>query len=422
MPDFNTRKPQETNEPNRLHIQLVANKLRTLLIATKPRILLFANRVRSLLITNRLRTLLIGGGILLLVVTVPFGPLIYSSSRGLGDQLWEAVDVDPTGEIAFELDDAPRTMNADGSNLRGVSGIDSEIDDLAWSPDLKKIVFMRVVDGDPNSASSCSGGSGCIFPTDPEPYQEMVVEYVVSSAGDHRLAGLVYVLQLDNNAGAQGPAWSPDGKEIAFSRQPDRYYAYPCDIYVMNADGSGTPRRLTPQPKLESNSSGFATSELATSESCDTNPAWSPDGRKIAFASSRTGNGDIYVVNASGEKEGANRPQRLTDSPGVDDQPSWSPDGTEIAFARQVDPNKGDNRDIYKVDADGSGETRLAHPRDPEHSPTWSPDGEQIAFVRQGYLGAPAYSSAIYIMESDGSAPVLVRKFPEKDAENLYWR
>jgi Tol biopolymer transport system component len=352
----------------------------------------------------------------LLVVTVPFGPLIYSSSSGLGDQLWEAVDVDPTGEIAFELDDTPRTMNADGSNLRGVSGIYGEIDDLAWSPDLKKIVFMRLVDVDANSAPSCGGDSGCIFPTDPEPYQEMEVEYAVSSGGDH-------LLQLDKNAYARGPAWSPDGKEIAFSRQLGRYYAYRCDIYVMNADGSGTPRRLTPQPKVESNSSGFATRELATSELCDTNPAWSPDGRKIAFASSRTGNGDIYVVNASGEKEDANRLQRLTDSPGVDDQPSWSPDGTEIAFARQVDPNKGVNTDIYKVDADGSREVRLAHPRDPEHSPTWSPDGEQIAFVREGYLAAPAFnSSAIYIMESDGSAPVLVRKFPGKDAENLYWR
>jgi len=54
--------------------------------------------------------------------------------------------------------------------------------------------------------------------------------------------------------------------------------------------------------------------------------------------------------------------------------------------------------------------------------PAWSPDGEQIAFVREGYPGAPAYSSAIYIMDSDGSAPALVRKFPGKDAENLYWR
>ena len=86
MPDFDTREPQEPNEPNRLRIAVIANKLRTLLNATRSRIVLIANRVRSLLIANRLRTLLIGGGTLLfVVVAVPMGPLIYHSS-GLGDQ------------------------------------------------------------------------------------------------------------------------------------------------------------------------------------------------------------------------------------------------------------------------------------------------------------------------------------------------
>jgi hypothetical protein len=75
MPDFDTRESQEPNEPN---------KLRALVSATRPRIVLFANRVRSLLIANRLRALLIGGGSLLfVVVAVPIGLLIYSSS-GLG--------------------------------------------------------------------------------------------------------------------------------------------------------------------------------------------------------------------------------------------------------------------------------------------------------------------------------------------------
>jgi TolB protein len=96
-----------------------------------------------------------------------------------------------------------------------------------------------------------------------------------------------------------------------------------------------------------------------------------------------------------------------------------------MVYSANIDNFYNVNTDIYKMDADGSGETRLAHHRDPEHSPTWSPDGEQIAFVREGDPGAsasPPYSTAIYIMESDGSAPVLVRKFPENEAENLYWR
>ena len=72
MPDFDTRTPREPSGPN---------KLRTHLSATRARIVLIATRVRNLLIANRLRTLSIGGALLLLVVAVPIGLLIYSSSK-----------------------------------------------------------------------------------------------------------------------------------------------------------------------------------------------------------------------------------------------------------------------------------------------------------------------------------------------------
>ena len=98
MPDFDTRKPQEPNEPDRARIRVVANKLRTLLVATRPRIQLIANRLRSLLMAskrrtlsmanalrgslmaNRLRTLLIGGVLLFVVVVVHDGMLIHPFS------------------------------------------------------------------------------------------------------------------------------------------------------------------------------------------------------------------------------------------------------------------------------------------------------------------------------------------------------
>src|SRR5918997_5177286 len=97
MPDFDTRKPQEPNEPSRLRIALIASKLRTLLITGKPRIPLIAHRLRSLLIANKLRSLLIGGVILLFVgVAVTVGLPIYSSS-GIGN--WQQ-----DGQIVFTLD------------------------------------------------------------------------------------------------------------------------------------------------------------------------------------------------------------------------------------------------------------------------------------------------------------------------------
>src|SRR3990170_3729031 len=81
-----------------------------------------------------------------------------------------------------------------------------------------------------------------------------------------------------------------------------------CDIYVMNADGSGQTR-LTNKPEEE---------QL---------PVWSPDGSRIAFISFRDSNTKIYVMNADGSGQA-----RLTDSPAIDGNAVWSPDGSRIAF------------------------------------------------------------------------------------------
>jgi Tol biopolymer transport system component len=132
-------------------------------------------------------------------------------------------------------------------------------------------------------------------------------------------------------------------------------------IYAMNADG-GRQKRL-------SEDKGEPTSARGLFFQVD--PAWSPDGRKIAFASRRAGTLDIYVMNADGTGT-----RRLTSSKARDAHPTWSPDGRRIAFER-------DGIDIYVMRADAGGLRRISGPAASEFQPAWSPDGRFIAYVRR---------------------------------------
>ena len=102
----------------------------------------------------------------------------------------------------------------------------------------------------------------------------------------------------------------------------------------MNADGSGQ---------------GWLTLTAARGR-----PAWSPNGRRIAFASLRDGNSEVYVMNADGSRQ-----RNLTRNPAEDFFPAWSPNGRRIAFASLRDGNS----EVYAMNADGSGQRNLT--RDP---------------------------------------------------------
>jgi Tol biopolymer transport system component len=400
MPDFETRTPQQQDRPNKLRIMLTATKLRIALIAAKLRTLLISNRLRTLLLGGGF--LLVVGGFLLVVVAIPLGLFGKSSSSpelGSSQQKTEptsgcAGDRRSQQPFVLSYQNDLWTMSLDGSDLTSLTSTATESvngepvseSEPAWSPDRKRIAFTR-------SHYGAASGSA-----DPEAQYSI---YVMNPDGSCETQLL--------DANASGPTWSPDGKKIAFSKpRPRSLYS----IYVMNADGSGDPKRLT-------------TEHLAR----DANPAWSPDGKKIAFER----NEDIYIIDCCEDEEGnTNHAKRLTDGPGWDLQPVWSPDGTELAFTH-VDVGTADwggeeirNTDVYKIDAEGSRETRLTHTyssKYPEHDVVWAPSGAQLAFIKGYYTGTDSVNSdTIYLMKSDGSQLTVVKRVPGGYEMDLDWQ
>jgi hypothetical protein len=106
-------------------------------------------------------------------------------------------------------------------------------------------------------------------------------------------------------------------------------------------------------------------------------PTWSPDGSRIAFASNRDGNWNLFVMEADGSWV-----TPLTRGTGSDDQPAWSPDGARIAFESDRD---GDF-DIYLMNSDGSDAVNLTNGPAEDRGPAWSPDGTRIVFSSNGGL------------------------------------
>ena len=115
---------------------------------------------------------------------------------------------------------------------------------------------------------------------------------------------------------------------------------------------------------------------------------------KIAFVSVRDGNREIYLMNADGSGQ-----TNLTNDQAEDDDPAWSPDGSKIAFSS----NRSGTFDIYVMNADGTGVTQVASGAGGNASPRWSPSGTKIAFTsnRDG-------RSHIYVMNADGSAVTML--------------
>jgi DNA-binding winged helix-turn-helix (wHTH) protein/dipeptidyl aminopeptidase/acylaminoacyl peptidase len=164
------------------------------------------------------------------------------------------------------------------------------------------------------------------------------------------------------------------------------------NIYVMNADGSSVVR-------------------LTNGSVADDVPVWSPDGTKILFGSMRDGNLEIYIMNSDGSDQ-----TRLTYNSVVDGGPAhFSPDGQKVVFSRSA-ANEGDayyNFDIYTMNIDGSDVRQLTFDTEYDAGPDWSPDGSKIAFV-----SGREKNFDVFVMNADGSDEINLTKDRENDSPN----
>jgi tol-pal system beta propeller repeat protein TolB len=133
------------------------------------------------------------------------------------------------------------------------------------------------------------------------------------------------------------------------------------------------------------------TRQLTNNTVLEQQPAFSPDGTKIAFVSNRDGNTELYVVDYS--PDAAPPPVNLTNNAASDFDPDWSPDGSKIVFTSDRD---GGNLNIYVMNADGSGQKRLTKRAASDSQPVFSPDGTRIAFTS----GPAGSDNEIYVMRA----------------------
>ncbi|WP_129138341.1 Tol-Pal system beta propeller repeat protein TolB [Modicisalibacter coralii] len=190
------------------------------------------------------------------------------------------------------------------------------------------------------------------------------IAYVTAQgAGDDRQFAL-HVADADGHNGQQilgsddpimSPAWSPDGKKLAYVSFESGNSA----IYVQNL---ATGQRV----------------QLTSFSGINGAPAWSPDGRRLAMSLSKDGQPEIYVMDI-----GSRGLQRLTNNDSIDTEPSWAPDGQSLVFTS----DRSGGPQLYRYNL-GSGQSeRLTFTGNYNSRGRFSPDGKTLFMIHRGNDG-----------------------------------
>lgn len=149
------------------------------------------------------------------------------------------------------------------------------------------------------------------------------------------------------------PAWSPDGKEIAYDYAVDRFHQ--ANLFVRALDGKTVARRLT------------------NIRTYDFMPAWSADGNWIAFQSRRSPDNNVWLVSSSGGE-----PRPLGSALANEGSLAWSPMGARLAYESRT---TGSAEDLWVADANSGATKRFAGTDATDKMPLWRPDGDELGFL-----------------------------------------
>ena len=313
----------------------------------------------------------------------------------------------------------PERLVAETSEPTGILRASS----LAWGPDGKELVVVeRSSPGDPFALFLLSTESGEKRRLT-SPLAESIGDAGPAFSPDGRslafvrviggFASDIYLLDLAEDLTPNGepkrltfqnlpswsPTWSPDGREIVYA---SGRFVESMSLWRISVSRSGEPERLPVAgegarlpaisrranrlaytkrsrdtniwrlPLRESGSGAAAATRLISSTRDDYNPQYSPDGKRIAFSSGRTGTYGIWLSDA----DGSNAAPLFVKEGAHSGTPRWSPDGRRIAF----DSNPEGQQDIYVISARGGNPIRLTTHPVGDAMPSWSQDGEWVYF------------------------------------------